>query len=163
MREGAMIFREIVFDSADYARERALRNEVLRIPLGLSLADEAPEEERGQWHFGLFNPCGELLACAVAVPLPDETARVRQVAVSPAAQGRGVGRALMENLEVELLRRGMRRIELHARVAVEGFYKRLGYARVGEVFVEISIPHVTMEKRLPALGGGRTDQAMGRR
>jgi hypothetical protein len=41
-----MIFREITFGTNDYALECALREEVLRAPLGLSLRDENLLQEK---------------------------------------------------------------------------------------------------------------------
>jgi predicted GNAT family N-acyltransferase len=37
---------------------------------------------------------------------------------------------------------------LHGRVASAAFFERLGYSVVSEVFVEVTIPHVRLEKRL---------------
>jgi predicted GNAT family N-acyltransferase len=37
---------------------------------------------------------------------------------------------------------------VHARDVAVGFYERLGYQSVGEPFVEIGLPHQTMEKEL---------------
>ena len=39
-------------------------------------------------------------------------------------------------------------IELHARETALGFYERLGFARVGEEFLEVNIPHWKMRKRI---------------
>lgn len=141
-----MTFREIKFGSAGHDAERSLRDEVLRIPLGMSLGVDDLEEERGQWHFGLFDHRDALVACALAKPLSVTEVRLRQIAVASAWQGRGMGRQLIGNVEEFLRKRGIRRVLLHARVAVAEFYERLGYARAGAEFVEISIPHVEMTK-----------------
>lgn len=37
---------------------------------------------------------------------------------------------------------------LHAQLTAEGFYKRVGYVREGEPFLEEDIVHVSMQKRL---------------
>ncbi|MGH8045821.1 MAG: GNAT family N-acetyltransferase [Chthoniobacterales bacterium] len=143
-----MIFREIVFDSDEYARECALRDEVLRVPLGMALEREDLETEKAELHFGLFRHDGVLLACAVASPTSPGVARIRQVAVSPHHQNLGLGRKLMHGLENDLHARGFHQLTLHARTTVAGFYEKLGYVRIGGEFIEISIPHVEMEKRI---------------
>jgi predicted GNAT family N-acyltransferase len=145
---GFMIFREIVFGSEEYAMECALRDEVLRVPLGMALDREDLEAEKGQLHFGLFRPDGILLACAVAIPMSPVEARIRQVAVSPVHQNLGLGRKLMRGIEESLRSSGFQRLVLHARTSVAGFYEKLGFARIGEEFMEISIPHVEMKKRI---------------
>ena len=43
---------------------------------------------------------------------------------------------------------GGRLLTLHARETAVAFYLRLGYRVVGEPFVEVTIPHRTMEKLL---------------
>ena len=143
-----MQLREIPYGTEDYERERRLREEVLRSPLGLSLRDEDVAGEEDQWHFGLFDPGGELLACVLAVPLVPTEARIRQMAVSPAHQGNGLGRRLLREVEGRLRARGFRRLELSARTSATGFYEKLGYGAVGGEYVSQTIPHVRMVKDL---------------
>jgi predicted GNAT family N-acyltransferase len=143
-----MIFREIPFGTDEYALERALREEVLRAPLGLSLQDEDLLQEKKQLHFGVFAPDGKLVACVIAVPLSSVAAKIRQMAVSPSRQGKGLGQRIMHELEKNLQGRGFRHFVLHARVSAVEFYKKLGYAVVSDEFVEVTIPHVKMAKTI---------------
>lgn len=139
--------REILHGSAAYADACRLRHEVLRKPLGMDLFAEDLEQEKSQIHFGLFE--GEhLVACLVVVPLDAGKAKLRQMAVAAERQRQGLGRRLVPEVELELGRRGFRQLELHARLTAEGFYRKLGYCRRGDVFTEVGIPHVAMEKRL---------------
>ena len=69
-RPQTMLFHEIAYGSADFRRECSLPDEILRKPLGLSLADENLAAERDQLHFGLFDADGELVGCIVVLPLP---------------------------------------------------------------------------------------------
>jgi hypothetical protein len=119
---------------------------VLRQPLGLWLGTGDVAADDRQLHFGLFDSGGGLTACVVAVPVSPVKAKIRQMAVAPAWQGKGLGRRLMEELERELKTRGFREFGLHARRSAEGFYQRLGYTAVGGEFIEVSIPHVKMVK-----------------
>ncbi len=143
---GRLHFREIVFGSGEFAQEIALRDRILRAPLGLSLCDEDVEREREQLHFGLFAPPGELAACAIAAPLSPISARIRQMAVAEKYQRQSHGRDLMRQLECELLRRGFRQLSLHARLPVVPFYLDAGFTAQGEDFVEVGIPHRRMVK-----------------
>lgn len=139
-------FREIGCGSPAYELELALRDEVLRQPLGLRLEAGDVAADDKQLHFGLFDSGGDLTACVVGVPVSPVKAKIRQMAVAPAWQGKGLGRRLMEELERELKTRGFREFELHARRSAEGFYQRLGYTTVGGEFIEVTIPHVKMVK-----------------
>jgi predicted GNAT family N-acyltransferase len=147
-----MTFRQIAFGSAEYQQECALRQEILRKPLGLNLYDEDLERERDQRHFGLFDAAGTLVACAVAAPLSARQARIRQMAVARRCQGQGQGRRILAEVERRLAGDGFIHLVLHARASAIGFYEKQGYAAAGEQFVEVTIPHVKMEKRLAATG-----------
>jgi len=143
-----MTFREILFGSDDYRRILELRDTVLRKPLGLTLASEDLEAERGQLHFGLFCEDGTLLGSVIAVSLDSEHARLRQMAVAPEYSGKGHGATILREIESELGRRGFRHITLHARAAVARFYEKSGYAVTGPEFEEVSIPHLPMSKTI---------------
>ncbi len=143
-----MTFREIVFGSDDFRRECELRNAALRVPLGLNLYDENLEPERQQLHFGLFDAAGELVACVIGAPLSPTEAKIRQMAVRGDLQGKGYGRRIMQGLEAQLAHRGFRHLAMHARMTTVGFYAKLGYATVGDEFLEVGIPHVSMEKHI---------------
>jgi predicted GNAT family N-acyltransferase len=142
-----LTFREISFGTEEYARECRLREEVLRRPLGLSLTDEDLSRERNQLHFGLFEPNGELVGCVVAVPLSQTDARIRQMAVTPSFQGKGLGRRIMVELEKALAARGFSHFVLDARTSAAGFYEKVGYTVVGDEFMEVTVPHVRMVKK----------------
>ena len=142
----AMNFREIGHGTPEYRHELALRDEVLRQPLGLVLEADDVSSDNKQLHFGLFDAEGSLTACVVAALVTPRKAKIRQMAVTPSHQGQGLGRRLMEELEQELRPRGFREFELHARRTAEGFYHRLGYTTEGGEFTEVTIPHVRMVK-----------------
>lgn len=75
-----------------------------------------------------------------------DVARVGRMAVRAAVRSRGLGTAVLAKLEEIAAERGCRRIELHAQVHAAAFYRGLGYAAEGEVFVEAGIEHLTMSK-----------------
>ncbi len=143
-----MKFTTICHGSKLYDDELTLRDIVLRIPLGLRLADEDLSAEVDHWHFGITGNNDELLACVVFVPLAGATAHLRQMAVANEQQRRGVGRTLVEHAECEVWSRGIERIVLHARVEAIGFYQRLGYECEGGHYLEVGIPHQTMSKKI---------------
>ena len=78
--------------------------------------------------------------------LPD--GHIGRVAVAARLRGRGVGARILTALMAEAARRGQRRALLHAQVAAEGFYARLGFERTGDVFMEAGIAHTIMARAL---------------
>ncbi len=78
-----------------------------------------------------------------------EESQIRYMAVDEAAQGSGVGRSLVEQLETIAREQNAAQIVLNAREAVVGFYERLGYEIVGDgptMFHDLK--HVRMSKDL---------------
>ena len=141
-----MVFKEIAFGTAEYRLECELRNDVLRKPLGLSLTVGELAREEDQLHFGLFGPDDNLVACVVAVKLSPTDARIRQMAVSPVHQRKGLGKRVMSELETDLRSRGFTSLVLHARASAVGFYKTLGYTVVGDEFIDVTVAHFRMAK-----------------
>jgi len=142
-----MQFVEIEWHSDLYGDEIALRDKLLRAPLGLIFTDEDLAEESNQLHFGMMD--GEnLIACAVIVPLSASEAKLRQMAVEDSYQRQGVGSNLIDNIESALRERRFHTIELNAREHAAEFYERLGYRKQGSAFIEVSIPHWKMTKSI---------------
>ncbi|HSE64026.1 MAG TPA: GNAT family N-acetyltransferase, partial [Thermoanaerobaculia bacterium] len=73
-------------------------------------------------------------------------ARIRQMAVSPIHQRKGLGKRLMNELEANLRWRGFTNLVLHARASAVGFYETLGYTIVGDEFMDVTVPHFRMVK-----------------
>ncbi|TWT66178.1 GNAT family N-acetyltransferase [Allorhodopirellula solitaria] len=136
---------EIEWCSPEYQAALELRHEVLRAPLGLKLTAEELDGEHGQLHFGVFDN-DDLIATIVARPHSSELVQLRQMAVSPARQGSGVGKFLIEHCEANLRERGFQEFTLDARLTAVPFYEKLGYRRVGELFEVISLEHQKMVK-----------------
>lgn len=141
-----MNVKEIRHGSTEYQQECALRQEVMRKPLGLNLYDENLAVECEQFHFGLFDDKDQLVACVIAAPVTATEAKIRQMAVRPSLQGKGCGRLLLEAAEKVLAQRGFTDLYLNSRMTAIGFYERLGYQKIGPEFMEVGTPHVKMCK-----------------
>lgn len=77
--------------------------------------------------------------------------KVGRLATRAADRGRGVGRAVMIELERHARSLGLAEIRLHALDSARSFYDRIGYTPYGPVFVEGGRDHVAMRKPLPVL------------
>jgi GNAT superfamily N-acetyltransferase len=135
------------YGTHEYQAVWNLREAVLRQPLGLSLADEDLRGEAAEIIVAMLD--GEhAVACIHLKPVDAHTGKLRQMAVAPELQGKGLGRILMDGVEKTALNRGITHLELHARETAVPFYEKLGYTIVGDRFEEVSIPHFKMEKHL---------------
>jgi predicted GNAT family N-acyltransferase len=97
---------------------------------------------------------GELVGCAVLTLVDNSNSgivKLRQMAVDPDHQGRGIGTQIVNFAEKLSAHRGYREIILHARETAVRFYERAGYVAKGEIFTEATIPHRKMVKQLPGL------------
>ena len=91
---------------------------------------------------------GPFLIGTVTLRQEGSTMIMRQVAVDEKLRGIGIGRKLVEFAEINALRLGATEMVLHSRVSAQSFYERLGYRAEGEVFIEVTIPHIKMTKTL---------------
>jgi predicted GNAT family N-acyltransferase len=139
--------QEIKHGSVEYALSIALRDRVLRHPLGLYFTPEQLEEEKNEFHLSAWQG-NELLGCLVLKPIDMYIVKMRQVAVSPQAQGQGIGKMLVEWSETFAREHLFTSMQLHARDSAVPFYLQLGYEIFGEPFTEVSIPHRAMQKQL---------------
>ena len=140
-------FHEVEFGSEEYRQLLDLRFEELRKPLGMEWTVDELKADEDDRHFGFFGG-RELLGTLVVSELGGGVAKLRQIAVTGARQGEGLGRRLMDSVEERLALDGVELCELNARLTVAVFYERTGYERVGGTFEEIGIPHVKMRKRI---------------
>ena len=133
--------------SSEYEQELAIRQAELREPLGLNLYTEDLTHEAFCYHIGVFLK-DELVGTLYLQPISEDCRQIRQVAVKKAFQGMGAGEQMMRFAECIAYEHGTKKIILHSRKTVEGFYESLGYKTVGDEIVEVGIAHVPMEKEL---------------
>ncbi|WP_419730555.1 GNAT family N-acetyltransferase [Lichenicola sp.] len=125
-----------------------LRHQVLRAPLGLEFSQDQLAAEVNQLHLALW--LDDTLAGTLLLLRPDPTGtgKLRQMAVRPGLERRGFGSRLVGRGEAELQRLGAVRAGLSARTTAIPFYERLGYVAYGEPFIEVTVPHRSMRRRL---------------
>ena len=143
-----MIIREVQYGSDGYAEVLAMRDRILRSPLGLTWSKADLQGEAEQLHFALFDESGTLIACVAVKLLDADTAKIRQMAVDEPRRGIGAGRRLLRGVEEILRQKGILRIEMDARDTAVGFYRKLGYEVEGGEFTQVTIPHFRMIKAI---------------
>ena len=142
-----MALKIIDHGTPEYMQMVKLRDDILRKPLGLIFTPEELESEKEHMLIAAFEDDRILGCCMLIEELPDAV-RLRQMAVLNDLQGKGIGRALMNFAENLARDRGYRVIRMHARLNAIGFYEKVGYKQKGEQFMEVTIPHFLMEKKL---------------
>jgi predicted GNAT family N-acyltransferase len=143
-------FQIVHIDSPAYDGVWALREEVLRKPLGLSLLDEDLSAEINETTIAAIEPDGSVLGCVMMRRVSDEEVKLRQMAVATELQGQGIGNGLLQQAEELAKSQGYIWISLHARLSAVLFYEKAGYVGEGDVFTEVGIPHLVMKKQVYA-------------
>lgn len=147
------LIRLIEYGSCDYREMVKLRDEILRKPLGLHFTEKYLQQEINDILIGCFETDNlqqenALIGCCILSPIADDLVQMRQMAVREDLQRSGIGRELMTFAEKEALKNGFSTLMMHARKTAVPFYERLGYELAGDEFLEVSIPHFEMRKKL---------------
>jgi len=142
----SITFKIIEFGSNEYQTAIALRNEILRKPLGLTLTSEEQAQDKDCIVIAGFLE-DKLCATAVLVPEGDRL-KMRQVAVKEDHQGKGFASDMLKFCEDYALNNGCKEIYCHARETAIPFYLKNQYLAEGEPFIETTIPHLKMQKVL---------------
>jgi len=142
-----MPIKQIDHGSNEYQQMVALRNEILRKPLGLVFDPKELSRETEDILIATFEE-DKMLGCCLLTKVDDKCMRLRQMAVQNNLQGKGIGAAMMNYAENVARDAGYHKIIMHARKTTAGFYEKLGYKVTGKEFQEITIPHLIMEKKL---------------
>jgi GNAT superfamily N-acetyltransferase len=138
---------EVPYASAHYAATVALRQHVLRSPLGLHYTPDQLAQDAGTRQFAAMRG-DALVGCVMLHALDATHARLRQFAVTPEMQGQGVGSLLLNFFETTARDAGFCQVQLSARETARKFYEKNGYTATGAAYIEIGLPHIGMEKTL---------------
>jgi N-acetylglutamate synthase-like GNAT family acetyltransferase len=104
-----------------------LRYAILRAPWGQSKGSEQTADEDQHQHFAYFDNANELLGVGRLDLVDPQTTQVRFMAVADQQQGKGIGKAIMYEMENISKEKGIQKIVLHAREIALPFYQKLGY------------------------------------
>ena len=78
----------------------------------------------------------------------EEEGQIRYMAVSESIQRKGLGSAIVSELELIAKKKGAREMVLNARKNAINFYLSLGYKEIEPYESDTGIPHTTMKKEL---------------
>ncbi|HEX4428439.1 MAG TPA: GNAT family N-acetyltransferase [Frankiaceae bacterium] len=136
----------ITSDPSVLAAASKLRNRVFVLEQGVDAALEFDGRDGDAAHVVLED--GGVVIGTARIFDTGAEAVVGRVAVEADRRGQGLGVRVMAVAERWASDQGLRAVELHAQQSVTGFYERLGYAGIGDVYEEAGILHLTMRKEL---------------
>jgi GNAT superfamily N-acetyltransferase len=127
----------------------AFRWEILRKPWNQSPGSEKDEFEGEAIHLAAWDEAGRLIGIGRLHRVVENCGQVRYMAVDPAQRSHGVGKALLQELEVRAIKSGIQEIKLNSRQGAVPFYQKNGYQVLRPSHTLFgSIPHFEMWKRL---------------
>lgn len=133
---------------SDWKAYYALRFNVLREPWNQPLGSEVLADEDQAIH-AIAVENEEVLGVARMHESAEKQGQVRCVATATAAQGKGIGKAIMAYLEEKAKQKGWTEIVLEARENAVPFYEAIGYKIVAESYLLFGeIQHYRMQKSL---------------
>ena len=142
-----MPIKQIDHGTKEYTQMVELRKEILRRPLGLTFDAKELEREKDDILIAALEE-DKMLGCCLLTKVDNQCVRLRQMAVQNNLQGKGIGATMMNYAENVARDAGYNKIIMHARKTTTPSFEKLGYKITGNEFVEITIPHYIMEKRL---------------
>jgi predicted GNAT family N-acyltransferase len=143
-----MIIRPPATESEFYSYY-ALRWKILREPWNQPPGSEKDQFEKNSIHMAAWNDEGRIIGVGRLHHLVENRGQIRFMAVDPAVRGHGVGRAILEELEIRAIESGLFEIILNSREDAVPFYREKGYEvmRRSHTLFD-AIPHFEMRKRL---------------
>lgn len=140
-----MKLKLIEYNSKDHNNMIRLRNDVLRIPLGLTFSIDEKHLEKDCFLIGAFEE-DIIVGCCLLSKIDNTTLQLRQMAINNEFQRKGIGYIIVQYAEKIAKENNYTTIIMHARSTAISFYKKLDYAVLGDEFIEIGIPHYIMQK-----------------
>lgn len=134
-----------------------LRMSVLRPGLPAEKSQFAEDHLISTFHLGIQDTETKKIVCNGTFMLNDcsyfpeltPAYRLRGMATDPEYRGLQLGRFLLQKAEEEIKNRGVHFLWFNARISAFGFYQKLGYESVGELFDIADIgAHRVMYKQL---------------
>ena len=99
-------------------------------------------------HAVVYNRLGMPVATGRLMQAAPGVGRIGRMAVDRSVRGAQWGRHVLDALVQAARDRGDREVQLHAQHSAEGFYRRAGFAVVGEPWQEAGLAHIAMVRQL---------------
>lgn len=128
----------------DWGRQKSdaqeVRHEVFVLEQNVPIELEWDEMDAQCLHAVVYDDAGQALATARLLP----DGHIGRMAVRKTARGQGIGGIMLQALMDEAHKRGERSVLLNAQTHAEPFYRRFGFVRDSEEFMEAGIAHIRM-------------------
>lgn len=146
--DNEIIVVEAKYGTTLYEELTALRQSILRAPLGLAFKPEELATEKDDLHLAALDSEGHVVGSVLMKRLNGRSVRLQRMAVAENCQKLGVGRMLIERFEECARAEDRTHVTMNARSSAVGFYEKNGYRTAGKEFIMNTVPHIVMKKTL---------------
>lgn len=146
-----MSFEVIIANDKDILNQSLeVRRLVFTVERGISQEVEVDSFDvlDGKCDHFLVKLDGENVGAFRCMHKSDDTVQLQRFCFLSSHRGLGLGRKSLEFAEKHYRKSGIKKIILDSQYPVKDFYEKCGYKTVSEIFMEVNIPHVKMEKEL---------------
>lgn len=137
-------FKVIEYNKDDYKEAIELRKQVLYQASGINPTDYSEEEN----HIQIAGFIDDAVVATCTLVSEENDCRMRYVAIKENIQGSGIGSKMLLFFEEQAKLNGFKSIYCHARKTAINFYNKNGYQTEGDMFEQVTIPHIKMRKVL---------------
>lgn len=135
---------KIITDKKDLEEAFNIRKEVFVEEQKVPLEDEFDEHDSKAEHILVFY--NDKPAATGRLRIIEGVAKLERICVLKNYRKAGLGKVVVETLEKTANAKGVKIFKLHGQTHAENFYKKLGYQKASDVFMEDGIPHFLMVK-----------------
>lgn len=133
----------ISFDSPEHTEAVKIRKQAFVIEMNIPEELEVDQYESSCEHF--LTTINDVPAAAGRLRINDQYIKFERIACLKEFRGTGVGRNLMQKMtEYAISHHPKLTPYMHSQAEAVGFYEKLGWSRLGEIFYEANIPHIAM-------------------
>ncbi len=138
---------QITPDDERFKQVLKLRYELLDVPVGAPEINEPSDNDRNPENMHMIVSYSDQVVSAVRVDKVDDAEFVvRRMVTAPEYQRRGIGRAIMRLVEMNVRHRDGKRIRLNSTPEAIPFYHALGYEDTGDGVEWAGVYHTEMIK-----------------
>lgn len=110
--------------------------------------DEFDDIDNDAIHLVVYDQITPIATARMYTAENENTYKIGRVAVLKQYRGKNIGKMMMNILEKEGKRIGVKKMELSSQERAKEFYINLGYEQEGGVYMDENCPHVKMVKQL---------------
>lgn len=128
-----------------------VRMEVFVLERNIPLHEEFDDKDTDEMVYSVIYDGEKPVATGRFIQVDESTVRPGRIAVLKEYRGKGLGEKVVKELEAYSMSLGCTKSLIHAELSAAGFYEKLGYTRVSDVYEEDGVPCVTLERVLDSV------------